>query len=86
MAFIRIAAGIAPAEPGYKSVSIEPALGPLSFVKASYPHYLGDIKVDLKKKGNGELEGSIELPRGLKGIFRFNGKTINLNEGVQTIS
>jgi hypothetical protein len=85
MAFINIVAGIAPAEPAYKSVSIEPALGPLSFVKASYPHYLGDIKVDLKKKGGG-LEGSVELPKGLKGIFRFNGKTINLNEGVQTIS
>jgi hypothetical protein len=84
MAFISVVAGIFPAEPGYKSVSIEPALGSLNYVKASYPHYLGDIKVEMKKRSGG-IEGSVELPKGLKGVFKFNGKMINLKEGVQTI-
>jgi hypothetical protein len=85
MAFIKVVAGIAPAEPGYKSVSIEPALGVLNFVKASYPHYLGDIKVELKKAGNSGIEGSVELPKGLNGFFKYNGQIIGLKEGVQKI-
>jgi hypothetical protein len=85
MAFLNVVAGIAPAEPEFKSVSIEPCLGILNFVKASYPHYLGDIKVNLKKSGNNGIEGSVELPKGLNGVFRFNGKIIGLKEGVQAI-
>jgi hypothetical protein len=82
IAFINLVAGISPAEPGYKSVSIEPALGPLKFIKASYPHYLGSIKVDLKKTSKNGIEGTVELPKGLTGVFRFNGKVISLTEGV----
>jgi hypothetical protein len=85
VAFVQVAAGIAPAEPEYKSVEIAPSLGKLSFIKASYPHYLGDIKVDLKKSGDNGIEGTVELPQGLTGTFRFNGKTITLKEGVQSI-
>ena len=86
MAFIKVVAGIAPAEPEYKSVSIEPALGSLKFVKASYPHYLGDIKVELTRKAGNGLEGVVELPKGLKGIFRYNGQSIELTEGKQKIN
>ncbi|MDD6209043.1 MAG: family 78 glycoside hydrolase catalytic domain [Bacteroidales bacterium] len=86
MAFVKVIAGIAPAEPGYKSVSIEPALGELDFVTVSYPHYLGDIKVDLKKKGKNGLEGSVELPDGLTGTFKYNGMIIALKGGLQKIS
>jgi len=86
MAFIKVIAGIAPAEPEYKSVSIEPAFGSLNFIKASYPHYLGDIKVELAKKAGGGMEGQVELPKGLKGTFRYNGKSIELTEGKQKIN
>lgn len=86
MAFIKVIAGIAPAKPGYKQVSIEPALGELDYVKASYPHYLGDIIVDLRKKGDNGLEGSIELPNGLEGTFKYNGILIKLKGGLQKIS
>ena len=86
IAFINLAAGINPAEPGYKSVSIEPALGTLTFIKASYPHYLGAIRVDLKKTAKNGIEGTVELPKGLTGVFRFNDKIISLTEGIQKIS
>ena len=85
MAFIKVIAGIAPAEPGYKSVSIEPALGTLDYVKASYPHYLGDIKVDLKKTKKNGIKGTVELPKGLSGTLKFDGKIISLSEGIQKI-
>ena len=83
--FVRVAAGIAPAEPGYKSVEIAPELGKLNFIKASYPHYLGDIKVDLKRTKKGGLEGTVELPAGLTGTFKYNGTTLDLAEGVSAI-
>lgn len=86
MAFIKVIAGIAPAEPEYKSVSIEPALGSLKFIKASYPHYLGDIKIELKRNAHNGVEGYVELPKGLKGIFRFAGKSMELTEGKQKIN
>ena len=85
IAFVKVTAGIAPAEPGYKSVSIEPAFGKLTFIKASYPHRLGDIKVDLKKTKKGGVEGSIELPEGLTGTFKYEGKTLDLKGGVREI-
>ncbi|MDR1525737.1 MAG: glycoside hydrolase family 78 protein [Tannerella sp.] len=85
VAFVNLAAGIAPVEPGYKSVSIEPALGSLKYIKASYPHYLGDITVDLKKKGTNGIEGAVLLPPGLKGTFTWRGQSIPLNEGEQKI-
>ena len=81
IAFVNIAAGINPAEPGYKSVSIEPSLGALKYIKASYPHRLGSIKVNLKKTKNNGIEGTVELPKGLTGVFRYNDKVISLNEG-----
>jgi hypothetical protein len=86
MAFISLVAGIAPGEAGYRSVCIEPALGMLTFIKASYPHYLGDISVDLKKTAKNGIEGTVKLPEGLNGVFRFNNKTIHLTEGIQKIS
>ncbi|MDR2765203.1 MAG: glycoside hydrolase family 78 protein [Tannerella sp.] len=85
VAFVHVTAGIAPAEPGYKSVNIEPALGTLKYIKASYPHYLGDITVDLKKKGANGIEGSVLLPPGLKGTFIWRGQPISLTGGEQKI-
>jgi len=85
IAFVKVVAGIAPAEPGYKSVEIAPELGTLNYVKTSYPHYLGAITVDLKRTKKGGIEGTVELPAGLTGTFKYNGITINLTEGVQVV-
>jgi len=85
MAFLHVIAGISPAEPEFRSVSIEPALGNLNYISASYPHYLGNIKVNLRKTNAGKLEGSIELPKGLNGTFRYKGCTIFLPDGVTKV-
>ena len=86
VAFVKLVAGIAPAEPEYRSVEIAPQLGKLNFIKASYPHYLGDIKVDLKKTKKGGIEGTVELPEGLTGTFKYGGVTLDLISGVRKIA
>lgn len=83
--FLKVVAGIAPATPGFTSVSIKPQLGNLNYVNASYPHYLGNIVVHLKKTGAKGLSGNVMLPKGLSGIFEFGGKKITLKEGVQKV-
>ncbi len=77
--------GIEPAEPGFKSVRIEPHLGPLTWVEAKMPHPLGSIEVKLKRKGPNGITGTISLPAGLEGVFIFNGKTIHLKPGSERI-
>lgn len=71
-------AGIRPASSGFKSVRIEPALGPLKFIKGQMPHPLGLIHFDLKRSGINGIEGMITLPKSLKGRFVWKGKTVKL--------
>jgi alpha-L-rhamnosidase len=78
-------AGIEPAEPGFKSVSIEPALGRLKWIRARMPHPLGDIVVELKRRGPEGLSGRVVLPRGLKGRFVWKNRTADLSGGEQRI-
>lgn len=86
VAFIKVVAGIMPAEPEFKSVDIAPALGDLQYVKASYPHYLGDIIVDLRKNNGENLKGSIILPESLTGTYKHGKKVINLIPGINNIN
>jgi alpha-L-rhamnosidase len=85
-AYFSVLAGITPNEIGFKSVKIAPAFGILKEMKGSYPHYLGNIEFDFKKTRNGGIEGFVTLPKGLKGIFVWQGKTMNLNEGKQKVN
>jgi hypothetical protein len=85
MAFFSVICGIQPAETGFKSVVIEPQMGELKFINAKFPHYMGELSI-LLKKNKSILEGEISLPKGLKGVFKWQGKEIILNEGVQKIN
>ena len=76
--FLATVAGIRPASPGFKTVDVEPALGKLTFIKGQLPHPAGMIIFDLKRRGNDGITGEITLPEGLTGIFKWNGKTIDL--------
>jgi alpha-L-rhamnosidase len=78
-------AGIEPAGPGFERVKIEPHLGNLQWVEASMPHAKGTIRVKFSKNNKGGLEGEIELPVGLKGIFVYKNNSIELKEGVNRI-
>ena len=78
--------GIEPAEPGFKSVKIEPHLGPLTWVEGKMPHPLGQISVRLERNGKTGIKGSITLPPGLTGRFLWNGKSVTLKPGPQTVA
>ncbi len=79
-------AGIYPAEPGFKSVIIEPQFGTLDKLNVSFPHPKGQIKLVLeKKKNNREVLGTITFPPDLTGVFRWESKEVKLQPGTQTI-
>ncbi len=83
--FFRTVCGIKPLTPGHKSVEISPAFGELTSIKAVYPHFLGEIKLDLIRKGSG-LEGEINIPEGMDANFVWATKTIRLKPGTQKIT
>jgi hypothetical protein len=78
---LTLVAGIAPAEPGFKTVRIAPHLGDLTHLEASYPHPLGLIRV---KYAGGT--GTVELPIGLTGVFVWKGKETALHSGENTVT
>ena len=84
--FLATTCGITPAEPGFRSVRIEPFLGDLTTVDGQMPHPLGDIAVQFQKTPTGGLTGSVTLPEKLTGTLRWKDKTMNLKGGKQTVS
>ena len=78
--------GIEPAEPGFKTVKIEPHPGNLEWVEGSMPHPKGMIEVKFTRTQTGGLEGKIVLPVGLKGTFIFKNKTLELKEGINNVN
>lgn len=65
-------AGIEPSAPGFRSVRIAPHPGPLKVVKATTPTPQGPVSVDLRFS-DGDVEGTVTLPSGVRGIFVWNG-------------
>lgn len=66
--------GIRPDRPGFAHLRVEPQLGPLPYVRATVPHPLGRIEVDLRQSGDGGLSGTVILPEGLSGTLVANGE------------
>jgi hypothetical protein len=83
--FLSLVAGITPAEPGFQSVNITPALGSLKEVNASMVHPAGLITVQLERKGKEGVRGNITLPEGLQGTFKWGTQTVALVSGSQEI-
>ena len=83
--FLETVCGIEPAEPGFKSVRVAPALGVLAWVEGRMPHPLGEIRVVLRRQGVDGVEGEITLPPGLTGTFVWDGKEVLLRSGTQVI-
>ena len=77
--------GVRSSSPGFRTVRIEPALGPLRRAEGRVPHPLGDIDVLLVREGARGLRADITLPRGLSGELAWNGKRRQLHSGRQTI-
>jgi len=77
--------GVRPSSPGFRTVRIAPALGPLRRADGRVPHPLGDIDVKLVREGERGLHAEVTLPSGLSGTFEWQGKSRPLREGHQII-
>jgi hypothetical protein len=77
--------GVRPASPGFRTVRIAPALGPLRHAEGRVPHPLGDIDVLLVREGERGVRAEITLPPGLSGRFEWQGQTRTLRAGRQII-
>jgi alpha-L-rhamnosidase len=84
--FLSLVSGIKPAEPGFKSVRIEPHFGNLQYVEATMSIKSGTIKVKLQKKTGNHLNGEIILPDKLTGIYIWNGERKYLYGGINIIN
>jgi hypothetical protein len=78
--------GIRPAEPGFRSVHIQPALGDLEFAEGVMPHEKGLIEVQLHRSAAGGIRAQITLPVGLTGTFEWEGHQTLLHSGTQEIT
>jgi len=83
--FLATVCGIVPDSPGFKTVRIEPGLGPLDRVQCRMPHPQGMIRLELKRIGKNGLKGSVDLPPGVTGVFLWNGKCLDLKPGLQDL-
>jgi hypothetical protein len=78
-------AGIEPAAPGFRAVSIEPHLGSLKHLKGSIPHPAGKLSVEYRRNGN-QLVAVVTLPESLEGWLRWKGNTVRLHPGSQRLA
>ena len=76
-----LVAGIRPAEPGFKSVLVEPHPGPLNHIDAEMDHPAGRIEVNLRRERDNRLVGEVTLPEDLTGSFVWDGETKPLLPG-----
>jgi alpha-L-rhamnosidase len=81
----RTVLGVDSAAPGFSRVTIRPFLGKLTKVSGSIPHPKGEISVKLEIR-SGRLEAEVELPMGLSGEFRWQGKSQRLSGGLTKLS
>jgi hypothetical protein len=75
--------GVRPSSPGFRTVRIAPALGPLRAASGRIPHPRGDIDVALTRAGTNGISAEITLPVGVSGQFEWRGKTMQLRGGRQ---
>jgi hypothetical protein len=77
--------GVRPASPGFRTVVIAPALGPLHTASGRVPHPRGDIDVALTRVGAAGLTAEVTLPAGLAGRFEWRGRSVPLHAGAQSL-
>jgi hypothetical protein len=72
--------GIRPAELGFRSVTMRPQLGPLTWAAGRVPHPRGEIQVEVRRD-NQHLQAQIALPDGVGGVLYWRGQRVELHPG-----
>jgi alpha-L-rhamnosidase len=73
--------GIRPAEPGFKSVIVAPALGELKRASGQVPTPAGLVTARFERRGTFGIAAHIELPPNVRGMFIWNGQASPLMAG-----
>ncbi len=73
--------GIRPASPGFRTVTITPQLGTLSWARGTMRHPAGEISVDVRSQ-DGAVRGRITLPAGVTGTLVLGDRSLPLHPGV----
>ncbi len=77
--------GVRPSAPGFRTVLIAPALGPLRTASGRVPHPRGDIDVAFTRIGDSGISAEITLPAGVSGAFEWGGRRVPLRAGRQSV-
>ncbi|WAC58321.1 alpha-L-rhamnosidase C-terminal domain-containing protein [Brevundimonas sp. SL130] len=84
---LRLVAGVKPDAPGYARVRIEPHLGGLRRLDAATVHPQGVIETRYRvDERTGRLSADVRLPRGLSGVFVWQGRQRLLRPGRNLIT
>ena len=79
-------AGVRSAAPFYASVLVEPQPGHLRCLRSRTPTPRGGVALDLAFDGAGDVSGTVTLPAGLSGTFRWRGSDRPLAPGRNDIA
>ena len=91
---LTLVAGVEPASPGFATVKIEPHLGNLESLNASYPHPQGEIRIsyhttpahpDPQVKGGVTFHAESRCRVRFSGKFVFDGRSWELRPGKNKI-
>ena len=82
--FLTSVLGVRPATMGFRTVRIEPHMGPLTRAEGRLPHPRGAIDIDLRVE-RGKVRGRVRLPRPLTGTFVCGDVTMPLRPGMQDV-
>src|SRR3984893_55150 len=82
---LTIVAGIRPKSAGFRTILVEPHLGPLKHVRAALPIPKGMVEVEYNRIAN-RVEAQIKLPPGVSGELIWKGRKSALHEGEQALT
>jgi hypothetical protein len=83
--FFRMICGIRPVSPGHRNIEIAPSFGDLTKLEAVYPHHLGNIILNLRKKGD-QIIGDISIPEEISATLFWKEQRILLKQGFNKIN
>jgi alpha-L-rhamnosidase len=81
----RTVLGITSADPGFKTIFIEPHLGDITNIKGTMPHPEGQVSVSYVKDKKGKWIIDIEIPENTVGELSWNDKRYPLEVGKNSV-
>ena len=83
---VRCLAGIEALEPGYKTFTVNPQMGDLTWLETGFDTVYGRIEVSLRRKGR-RIEATVLVPEGTTCVLpgKVKGSATTLGPGRHTL-